>query len=97
MKGDIDRVVLDEAQEVLTTKDGYRPKLGNVRLEMDRLLACQIFLTGILLLSLEFRFREKLGLTGEHVTVLRSPTTRENLRYCYLYVILDDEEDILAR
>jgi superfamily II DNA helicase RecQ len=97
MKGNIDRVVLDEVQEVLTTKDGYRPKLRDVRLEMDRLSARQIFLTGTLPPSLESRFRERLGLTGDHVKILRSPTTRENLRYCHLHATSDDEEDTLAR
>lgn len=64
---------------------------------MNRLSARQIFLAGTLPSSLAPRFRERLTPNGDNVTILQSPTDRENFHYYHPHVTSEDEKDTLAR
>lgn len=79
----IDRVILDEAQEVLASRD-FRPQAFDlVKERMDKISNTQIFPTGTLPIALQAEFLQVLDLDPDLVQVVRTPTTPRHVRFEY--------------
>ncbi|XXG99535.1 hypothetical protein Hte_005874 [Hypoxylon texense] len=83
MRREIDRVVLDEAHDVLLSDEGWRPRIREIRASMDFISQRQMFITGTLPPTLEDEFLRRLDLHRESPTLrlLRGVTVRNNIRY----------------
>lgn len=77
----IDRVVLDEAQEVLVSEDFRATGYDTLKAKMDNISDTQIFMTGTLPFALESRFMERMGLDPDLTQVIRMVTTPRNIRF----------------
>ncbi|KAI0377894.1 hypothetical protein F5Y04DRAFT_167388 [Hypomontagnella monticulosa] len=83
----IDRVILDEAHGILDSDGKFRLKYEGIRSHMDDVSHRQIYMTGTLPPTRQHDFLTLLRLTPvdpEKATILRYPTTRDNLRYIYV-------------
>ncbi|KAI1411641.1 hypothetical protein F5Y13DRAFT_200932 [Hypoxylon sp. FL1857] len=82
----VDLVVLDEAHEVLLARRELRSKFLDLAVEMDVVCSRQVFVAGILPPALQGEFCSLLNLSGNEVPpcVLRSQTTKDNIRYEYI-------------
>ncbi|GAW26870.1 putative DNA helicase protein [Rosellinia necatrix] len=79
----VDRIMLDEAQEVLLADQGWRRRLLDIRDDMDLVSPRQVYLTGTLPPSQQAEFINRLRL-GPDTIIVRAPTVRDNLRYEYV-------------
>jgi superfamily II DNA or RNA helicase len=76
----LDRIVVDECHVVLSSKNGFRPKLQ--RLGELFITATQfVLLTATLPPQEEHRFWEIMRIPAGEVVMFRSPTSRKNIRY----------------
>lgn len=82
----IDRVVLDGAHEVLLARREWHSELLDIAAEMDAICPRQVFLASILPPTLQdvFLSRLKLGGEGGAPYILRTKTTRDNIRFEYV-------------
>ncbi|KAF2969220.1 hypothetical protein GQX73_g4329 [Xylaria multiplex] len=80
----IDRVILDEAHQVLLSSQKWRPRLLQIRDDMDMVSRRQIFLTGTMPPSRLTEFKTKVGLSSRDSTIIRNKCTRDNLKYDYI-------------
>ncbi|KAI0448463.1 P-loop containing nucleoside triphosphate hydrolase protein [Xylaria acuta] len=80
----IDRVILDEAHEILLSNKTWRPNLLELRDDMDQVSPRQIFLTGTLPPSRVDEFKSKLRLLSDPLQIIRNKCTRDNLKYDYI-------------
>lgn len=80
----IDRVIVDEAQEVLMADHDWRRKFLTLRASLDPISPRQIYMTGTLPPSMQDTFLQRLNFgPGNAPCILRSKTARDNLRYEY--------------
>ncbi|KAI1192416.1 P-loop containing nucleoside triphosphate hydrolase protein [Nemania serpens] len=79
----VDRIILDEAQEVLGASHIWRQTLLDMRRHMDLVSYRQIYLTGTLPPSEQPEFLKRLRLEAS-TTIVRAPTVRDNLLYEYI-------------
>ncbi|KAF3068380.1 ATP-dependent DNA helicase Q-like 3 [Daldinia childiae] len=90
LRHEIDRVILDEAHDVLLSSEEWRPKVKMIRESLDQISHRQLFITGTLPPSQQSLFMKRLGLdhpnSAEQLIVLRNKTTRDNIRYEYMDV-----------
>jgi hypothetical protein len=77
----LDRVVLDEAQEVINCRTDFRLQLQNVGSHMAKICPRRIFVTGTLPPTCETQFFATVEATPETTFTVRSPCTRPELRY----------------
>jgi superfamily II DNA or RNA helicase len=78
----LDRIVIDECHLVLDAREDYRDSLLALGALVGGLAAQMVFLTATMPPLDEPAFRALMKLYDQPVRVIRSSTTRANLRYC---------------
>lgn len=97
MRGELDRVVVDECHMVLdTATDGFRPKMREMGPLIESWGVQRVFLTATLALGDEAEFFETMQIDPVRVQMFRQATTRINIQYRIRHAAEEHNHDVVV-